>query len=64
MKYLQQREEALTTTINHLVDQAEWARAHGHPDLARALDHGQRMMLDELSTIHKVMKAQAEEQGS
>jgi len=36
MDHLKEREEALITTINHLEDQENWAKAHGHQDLARA----------------------------
>lgn len=59
MDHLKEREEALITTINHLEDQENWAKAHGHPDLARALCEGQQFILNELHVIQKLMKAEA-----
>ena len=57
MKYLQKREDELIATINHLEDQENWAKAHGLPDLARALSEGARFTLNQLEFVQKALKA-------
>jgi hypothetical protein len=49
-------EEEYVTTLRHLEDQENWARAHGHPLLAKALVHGSSHMLSELGVIQKLIQ--------
>lgn len=53
---LQALEEEYVTTLRHLEDQENWARAHGHPLLAKALVHGSSHLLSELAVVQKIMK--------
>jgi hypothetical protein len=56
LEQLQALEQEYVQTLNHLEDQENWAKAHGHPLLAKALAHGSSHMLSELGVVQKIIK--------
>ena len=50
----QDREDGYLAVLAQLEEQENWAKAHGHPLLARAYSEGARQLLNELGVLPKL----------
>lgn len=50
----QAEEDKYLEVLQQLEEQENWAKAHGHPLLARAYSEGARQLLNELSVLQKL----------
>ncbi len=52
---LLKREDELLTALGHLDEQYRWAHEHGHTDLRDAYSDGQRLLLDRIAQVQKLV---------